>query len=137
MQLTHFDRWLRQKFVYQTHIHTLRPPAAIPAGVRALPKSTQASSRYPFHFVATSSAAADALIRQLKADGQMYTTRILNRDAWFVPLLAPKETSVTWWLFSTVLILVGVAYCVLGLKSLVEDPVFRQNILDSLRVIKG
>lgn len=137
MQLTHFDRWLRQKFVYQTHIHTLRPPPAIPAGVRAMPPSTQAATRYKFHFVATSNKAADALIHQLKADGQMYTTRIVNRNAWFVPLLAPKEKSVTWWLFSMVLILIFVAYCLLGLKSLVEDPVFRQNFMDSLRVIKG
>ncbi len=25
MQLTRFDRWLREKFVYETHIQTLRP----------------------------------------------------------------------------------------------------------------
>ena len=136
MQLTHFDRWLRQKFVYQTHIHTLRVPASIPAGIRALPPE-HAANRYPFHFVATSDKAADAMIRQLKADGQMYTTRIVNRNAWFVPLLAPKEKSITWWLFSMVLFLAFAAYCLLGLKSLVEDPVFRQNFLDSLRIIKG
>lgn len=137
MQLTHFDRWLRQKFVYQTHIHTLRPPATLPTGIRALPQSAQAVNRYKFHFVATSSRSADALIRQLKADGQMYTTRVINRNAWFVPLLAPKDKSVSWWLFSMVLILGVVAYCLLGLKSLVEDPVFRKNFMDSLRVIKG
>jgi len=34
MQLTRFDRWLREKYVYETHIHTLRPPESLPAGIQ-------------------------------------------------------------------------------------------------------
>ena len=34
MQLTKFDRWLREKFIYQTHIYTMRlPESALPAQV--------------------------------------------------------------------------------------------------------
>ena len=35
MQLTRLDRYLRSRFVYETHIYTLRLPASIPAGTIA------------------------------------------------------------------------------------------------------
>ena len=136
MQLTHFDRWLRQKFVYQTHIRTLREPASIPAGIRAMPPPAHSTTHYKFLFVATSNKAAETLIRQLKENGQMFTTSIVDRKAWFVPLIAPKEKSVTWWLFSTVLILISAFYVMLYLKTLVDDPELRQNFLDALQILK-
>ena len=137
MQLTHFDRWLREKFVYETHIHTLSPPASIPSGIRAVEQPDLPGSRYKHLFVAKNSKAADTLIRQLKDNNQMYTTRIVDRDAWFVPFIAPKEKSVTWWLFSLVCILTSVFFVLLYLKSLVEDPVFRKNLKEAIEIMKG
>ena len=135
MQLTHFDRWLREKFVYQTHIHTLRPPASLPAGIRTLPRRDRPSHPYPCHYVARSSKAADALIRQLKHDGQMYATRVVDRKAWFVPLLAPKGKSLTWRLVSVVAFSTSAYYGLLLLKDLVENPEFRHNFLESLQIL--
>ena len=136
MQLTRFDRWLREKFVYQTHIHTLRPPPSLPAGVRTKPLPDQAGNRYKFLYVARSGKAADALIRQLKDNGQMYTTRIVDRDAWFVPLIAPKGKSLSWWLVSVVVIATSLGYGLSWLNRLVENPEFRQNFLEALEILK-
>ena len=137
MQLTHFDRWLREKFAYETHIHTLSPPASIPAGIRAVKRPELAGQRYQNLFITRSSKAADLLIHQLKANGQMYTTRIVNRKAWFVPLIAPRDKSVTWWLISVIIFTTSAYFALLYLKSLVEDPEFRNNFMETIKIMKG
>lgn len=136
MQLTHFDRWLREKFVYETHIQTLRPPKFIPAGIRRVAMPNASNNRYKHLFIAHSSKAANTLIRQLKENGQMYTTRIVDRNAWFVPFIAPKHTSVTWWLISTVVFSTSAVFGLLYLRTLVDDPEFRKNFLESLEILK-
>jgi hypothetical protein len=137
MQLTRFDRWLREKFVYELHIQTLRPPESIPHGIRAIDLPEAPGRRYKHLFIAGSSKAADELIHLLKENSQMYTTQVVDREAWFVPFIAPKDKSVTWWLFSTAVILVAVFFALLYLKSLVEDPEFRKNFLEALEIMKG
>jgi len=137
MQLTRFDRWLREKFVYETHIHTLRLPECIPAGIRPVELPEAPGKRYKHLFIAKSSRAADELIRQLKEDSQMYTTQIVDREAWFVPFIAPKEKSVTWWLVSVFLIAVSSFFVLLYLKGLVQDAEFRRNFMDALKLLKG
>ena len=137
MQLTRFDRWLREKFVYETHIHTLRPVETIPAGVRVEDLPEIPGKRYKHLFVAESSKAADELIRQLKENSQMYTTQIVDREAWYVPFVAPKDKSVTWWLFSVVVITTVVFFVLLYVKGLVQDPEFRQNCMDALKLLRS
>ena len=84
MQLTRFDRWLREKYVYETHIQTLRPPKSLPDGIRTVEIPDVPGKRYKHLFVAGSSKLADELIAQLRENSQMYTTQIVDRDAWFV-----------------------------------------------------
>ena len=137
MQLTRFDRWLREKFVYETHIHTLRPPEAVPEGVRMIDLPDAPGKRYKHLFIADSSRAADALIRQLKESSQMYTTQIIDRKSWYVPFIAPKNKSVTWWLVSVLIFSVSAIFVLLYVKSLVDDPEFRKNFFDALEILKG
>src|SRR5215217_7068008 len=127
MQLTRFDRWLREKFVYETHIQTLRPPETVPAGIRVVDVPDVPGKRYKHLFVASSSKVADELISHLRENSQMYTTQVVDREAWYVPFIAPKDRSVTWWLFSMVVITTCVFFALLYVKGLVEDPEFRQN----------
>lgn len=136
MQLTRFDRWLREKFVYETHIQTLRPPETVPAGIREVEVPDVPGKRYKHLFVASSSRLADELISQLKQNSQMYTTQVVDREAWYVPFIAPKEKSVTWWLFSVAVITTCVFFGLLYLKGLVEDPEFRQNFMEALQLLK-
>ena len=137
MQLTRFDRWLREKFVYETHIQTLRPPEIIPAGIRVVDMPDVPGKRYKHLFVANSSKVADELISHLRENSQMYTTQVVDREAWYVPFIAPKDKSVTWWLFSVLVITVCVFFVLLYVKGLVEDPEFRQNFMEALQLLKG
>ncbi len=137
MQLTRFDRWLREKYVYETHIHTLRPPESLPKGIRPVPIPDVPGKRYKHLFVAKNTRAADALLAQLKQNGQMYTTQVVDKKKWYVPFLAPKTKSVTWWLFSTAVIAISLFFALIYLKGLTEDPEFRKNFMDALDILKG
>ncbi len=137
MQLTKFDRWLREKFVYETHIHTLRPPEQIPAGIRTVDLPEVAGRRYKHLFVAGSSRVADEMIRMLRENSQMYTTQIVDRTGWYVPLIAPKNRSVTWWLISTIIICISVFGVLMYAKGFVEDPEFRKNFMEAVNLFKS
>jgi hypothetical protein len=131
MQLTRFDRWLREKFVYQTQIHTLRPPESLPAGVKAVKIPNVAGTRYKFLYVSNKTAAAERLISNLKEAGQMYTTQVVDRDRWYVPLLAPKTKSVTWWTISTIFTIIAICGIIAVVSNLAADAEFRKNLADS------
>jgi hypothetical protein len=137
MQLTRFDRWLREKFVYETHIHTLRPPESLPRGIRPVPIPDVPGKRYKYLFVASNAKAADVLLAQLKQQGQMYTTQVVDRKSWYVPFIAPKNKSLTWWIFSTLIIIVSVTSAALYVIELFEDPVLRKNFMDAVEIFKG
>ena len=137
MQLTRFDRWLREKFVYETHIQTLRPPETVPAGIRVVEVPDVPGKRYKHLFVASSSKVADELITHLRENSQMYTTQVVDREAWYVPFIAPKDKSVTWWLFSMVVVTTCVFFALLYVKGLVEDPEFRKNFMEAVQLFKS
>jgi hypothetical protein len=137
MQLTRFDRWLREKYVYETHIHTLRPPESIPKGIQTVEIPDVPGKRYKHLYVAGSSRLADELIEELKANSQMYTTQVVDRKSWYVPFIAPKNKSVTWWLISSVVITLSVFTGLIYLKGLTEDAEFRKNFMDALKLLKS
>jgi hypothetical protein len=93
--------------------------------------------RYKHLFVAGSSQLADELIGELKANGQMYTTQIVDRKTWYVPFIAPKNKSITWWLISSVFIAISVFTVLIYLKGLTEDPEFRKNFMEALKLLKS
>ncbi len=137
MQLTRFDRWLREKYVYETHIHTLRPPESLPAGIQTRDIPDVPGKRYKHLFVATRSSDADQLISELRENSQMYTTQIVDRKDWYVPFIAPKNKSVTWGLFSLAIISISLFVSLVYLKSLAEDPVFRKNFMEALKLFRS
>lgn len=137
MQLTRFDRWLREKFVYEMHIQTLRPPETLPRGIRSIELPDTPGKRFKHLFVARNSRAADELLHVLRENNQMYQTQIVDRDAWYIPFIAPKERSVTWWGISVVVFAVAGFFVLLALKGLVQDPEFRQNFMEALDLFKS
>lgn len=137
MQLTRFDRWLRETFVYETHIQTLRPVDEVPRGIRQIDLPETPGRRFKHLYIAPSSKGADLLIASLKENSQMYQTSIVDKDAWYVPLVAPKEKSVTWWLFSVMFFTVASFVVLLYLKTLVQDPEFRKNFAEAIEILKG
>ena len=67
----------------------------------------------------------------------MYTTQIVDCKNWYVPFIAPKNKSVTWWLISTVVIIISVFTALIYLKGLTEDPEFRKNFMEALKLFKN
>lgn len=98
MQLTRLDRYLRERFVYETHIYTLRLPASIPAGAIAEELPESPGRKFKHRFILRSDKAVHALIGELRDGNQMFTTRVVDREAWYVPLIAPQGKSISWWL---------------------------------------
>lgn len=137
MQLTSFDRWLREKFVYETHILTLRPCEKVPKGIKQCELPEKAGRRYKHLYSTGNAKAADLLIHNLKENSQMFTTQIVNKKAWYTKFLAPDGKSPTWWLVSFVFIFISIAAAGFWLNNLLSDPEVRKNLLDSLEILKG
>ena len=137
MQLTRFDRWLLEKFVHEIHVYSLRPPEAIPGGIRAEDLPDAPGRKYKHRYIARSSAAADALIAEFKAHNQMFTTRIVDRKGYHIHLIAPEGKSVTWWLAWVLVAGIFIFIVTNALRALWSSPEFQRNFWDALEVLKG
>jgi hypothetical protein len=137
MQLTRFDRWLRKRFVYETHIYTMRPPEEIPAGIIAEELPDTPGRRFRHRFIARKPELADQVISFLKGNNMMFTTRVVDRSAWYVPLIAPKGKSLTYWLAWSIITTVAVFGIASGLRKLWAMPGIRDNVIDAMNVLKG
>ena len=137
MQLTRFDRWLREKYAYEVHILTLRLPDRVPRRIKVIDLPEAAGKRYKHLLIARRSQDADALIAILRENSQMYETKIIDRKGLFVRIVAPKERSVTWRIFSFFVISTCAYFVLMYIKSLVENPEFRKNFSEAMEILKG
>jgi hypothetical protein len=137
MQLTRFDHWLRERFVYETHIQTLRAPAFIPRGIRAKELPDTPGKRFKHLFIVRKNKTADDFIASLRDANLMFSATVVDRKAWFVPLLAPKGKSLTWILAWIVLASTSTFYVVQYLIGLLSDPATREMFAGALEILKG
>lgn len=137
MQLTRFDRWLREKFVHETHIYSLRPPEHIPKHTKVTELPDEPGRKYRYRFIPKNNKAMDALIHSLNEHNQMYTTRIIDRKTWITRIVAREDKSFTWWCVWVVFTAVGVA----GLYRIVviawNNETFRENLRGAIETFKG
>lgn len=137
MQLTRFDRWLRVRFVNEIHIYALRQPPELAKHVFAEELPEVPGRIYRFRYVFHDAKEAERLITILRDNSQMFTTRMVDRKAWYVPIIAPERKSVTWRLVWIVITIVIVSEGFLWVKSLWDDPGFRKNIEESIQTFKN
>jgi hypothetical protein len=137
MQLTRIDRWILEHFVHETQIYTMREPEHMPGGFRYEELPDTPGRKFAHMYATRSSKRADELINILREGGQMFTTRVVDREVWYVPLLSPKGKSVTWWVFWKIVGTIGIVLVLLGLKTLWDNPEVRANVMDSIRIFKG
>jgi hypothetical protein len=137
MQLTRLDRWLRERYVYETHIYTLRLPESIPSGIIAEELPESPGRKFRHRFVLRSDRAVAALIEQLRDGNQMFTTRVVDREAWYVPLIAPNGKSITWWFIWLGLTIVVVFTLVHLGRTAWANPELRKNVMEALEILKG
>jgi hypothetical protein len=137
MQLTRFDRWLLEEFVHETHIYTISEPVAVPRGVRSQPVPDTPGRRFNFHYIASNPRAAHALANVLKDHGQMFSSRVVNRRAWYVPIIAPAGKSITWRCVWIAFICVSSFFTVTYLGRLWRDETFQENFRDAIKTLRS
>ena len=137
MQLTRLDRFLRERFVYETHVYTLRLPASIPPGTIAEELPESPGRKFKHRFILRSDKAVRQLIDELRNANQMFTTRVVDREAWYVPLLAPNGKSVTWWLIWASMTAVGVFGLIHVTKMAWANEELRKNVAEALELLKS
>ena len=137
MQLTRLDRYLRSRFVYETHIYTLRLPASIPAGTIAEELPESPGRKFKHRFILRSDKAVQELIEELRSANQMFTTRVVDREAWYVPLLAPNGKSVTWWLVWACVTAMGVFGLIHVAKIAWANEELRKNVSEAMKILQG
>ena len=136
MQLTRFDRWLLEHFVYETHVKTLRVPESIPRKIRVQELPDAPGKRFHYLFIIRSNKTADTFIASLKDANLMFSTTVVNRNAWFVPLIAPKGKSLSWRITWIVLACISGYYVTSYLISLFSQPELRKMIAESIEMLK-
>ena len=137
MQLTRLDRYLRERFVYETHVYTLRLPESIPAGAIAEELPETPGRKFRHRFILRDDKAVGALIENLRNANQMFTTRVVDREAWYVPLIAPHGKSVTWWLIWAVVTAAALFGVVYVAKIAWANEELRKNAAEALELFKS
>ena len=137
MQLTRFDRWLRENFAYETHIKTLRPPESVPKGIRAIQLPDVPGVRHKHLFIARSTRSADEFISSLKDANLMFFTSVEDRTSWLARFVAPKNKSITWQFVWLVFASISLYFIGTALYALLSQPDVQKMILEAIEVFKN
>lgn len=137
MQLTRFDRWLRENFAYETHIKTLRAPEYVPKGIQAIELPDVPGVRHKHLFIARSTRSADEFINSLKDANLMFFTTIEDRQTWFARFVAPKNKSITWQFVWLVLSIISVYFIGNALYQLFSQAHVQKMIMEAFEVFKS
>ncbi len=137
MQLTRIDRWLKEKFVYEIQILTLRPAGSVPRGVRAADLPDKAGRRFKHLYTTGDAKAAETLLGILKEENQMFTTKVVDKDDWWVQFIAPEGKSPTWYVVSVFLLMGALTPVVVWVRGLLHSPEFIRNFWESIETMKG
>ncbi|MBJ07137.1 MAG: hypothetical protein CMO40_08510 [Verrucomicrobiaceae bacterium] len=128
MQLTQFDRWLREKFIYRTHIYTMRiPESGVPSQVTVEELEETPSRRYRYRLIVSAKRDLENLLAALRDGNQMFTTRVVEANPWYKPIIAPKGKSfffrIFWWLVVMALVITAgtVVYSILSNEELKSE----------------
>lgn len=137
MQLTRLDRWLKDKFVYQIQILTLSRCEDVPGGIKEIELPEKPGRRFKFLYTTGNSTAAEKLLTGLKEGNQMFSTKVVDREAWWVQFIAPEGKSATWYVVSVFATMGLMTPVVIWVRSLLQSPEFMKNLEDAKRIMEG
>ncbi len=138
MQLTQFDRWIREKFIYRTHIYTMRlPEMGVPSQVLIEELEESPSRRYRYRLIVNAKRDLESLVSSLRAGNQMFATRIVETNPWYKPIIAPKGKSfffrIFWWL---IIMTIALTALLLGYVILTNEGL-KGEVMDTIQLLKG
>lgn len=137
MQLTRIDRWLKEKFVYEIHILTLRQSENVPSKVLEIELEEKPGRRFRFLYKTSDADAAERLLTDLKENNQMFSTRVVDKDAWWVQFIAPEGKSATWYVASVFILMGILTPVVIWVRGLLQSPEFMKNLEEAKDIFKG
>lgn len=134
--LTPLDHWLRDKFLFQTHVYTKNLPDKLPWSVRTRKLEESYSNTYRYRLISNSSKLTNKLINRLDQQGLMYSTHVVERKTLLKPIVAPKCGSVVL-LAIWLLTLAGLGFGVFKLaRKLGDDEVFMANLRETIDIFR-
>jgi hypothetical protein len=138
MQLTKLDRWLKERFIYETHIFTLRlPECKLPKGVEIEDVEQSKSGDYRHRIMIKDNEIAQNVMKLLKEDHIMHATHVVEGKNWYNQRIAPEGKSFTYrWIlrFISLIILSAGAY---GVFKLSQNEELRSTIMDTIEELKS
>ena len=138
MQLTKLDRWLKERFIYETHIFTLRlPERELPSGVRVEDIEQNKGGDYRHRIMIKDNGIAEHMMKLLKEDHIMHAVHVVEGKNWYNQRIAPEGKSFTYmWIlrfFSLIMVCAG-AY---GAFKLSQNEELRSTIMDTIEELKS
>ena len=125
--LTPVDHWLRERFLLQTHVYTLRLPEKLPRGIKVSELPESPSNKFRYRLVANSNGTTAKLVEKLGEAGMMFKTQVVEKKTVLKPIICPRGGSFllnVFWMFS----LAGLTYVFLRVfRALTSDAVFMEN----------
>ncbi|MFK7910264.1 MAG: hypothetical protein AB8F34_06635 [Akkermansiaceae bacterium] len=138
MQLTRFDRWLKERFIYETQIFTLRiPEEGVPPGVKIDEVEQKKSGDYRHRITIKDNKIAEDVIQSLREDHIMHATHVVEANHWYNKHISPKGKSFTFmWIlrFFTFCCMCSAGY---GIYLLSQNEELVTTIKDTINELKG
>lgn len=137
MQLTKFDHWLKERFIYETHIFTLRlPESGFPSGVDVQELDQNKGGDYRHRIIVKDNKVAEDVILMLRKNHIMHATQVIEGKNWYNKRIAPKGKSFTYmWIFRF-FALMGISSLAFGGFKLWQNKELRQSIQETITELK-
>lgn len=134
MQQTKLDQWLKARFIYETHILTLRlPEEPLPRGVEVMPTDHTSKGSYQHKLIVKSNKKAEAVIVLLKENQLMHSVFVVEGRHWFNGFIAPQGVSFTYRWILRALGLVFLISCCWGIYLLMQNADLMKTIKETMK----
>lgn len=138
MQLTRLDRWLKERFIYETQIFTLRlPEGGLPPGVKVSEVEQKKSGDYRHRLTIKDNGLAAQVIDSLKEDHIMHATHVVEGKNWYNKHISPKGKSFTFMWILRFFTLCGICSAGYGIYLLSQNEALMTTVRDTIEELKG
>lgn len=137
MQLTKFDRWLKERFIYETHIFTMRlPEDPLPRGVKVDELDENEHGAHRYMLTIASNATAERVIDQLKENHLMHKTHLVEGRHWYNAFIAPQGKSFTYrWIIRVIGVLMLASFF-WSIYTLMQNQDWMKTIKETIKDFK-
>ncbi len=138
MQLTRLDRWLKERFIYETHIFTLRiPEEGLPPGVEVSEVEQKKSGDYKYRLVINDNELSEQFIQDLKEGHIMHAAHIVEGKHWYNKRISPEGKSFTFMWILRFFTFCGVCWAGYGIYLLSQNEALMSTLKDTIDELKG